>query len=92
MKDSIVSYKERGSYGNNKFRGNCSGFLIKDLIEHYQAKTILDVMAGSYTTKDICKELGLECDCFDLKEGFNALTDKLPPKKYDLISLSTPIT
>ena len=32
---SVVSYKERGKYGNPLYRGNCSGFVIKDLIEQF---------------------------------------------------------
>ena len=27
---SIVSYPDRGTYGRNDYRGNCSGLLIKD--------------------------------------------------------------
>ncbi len=36
---SIISYKERGRYGKPNYRGNCSGFIIKDLIEHFYPKT-----------------------------------------------------
>jgi len=31
--DSVISYKDRGPYGNNSYRGNCSGYVIKDLIQ-----------------------------------------------------------
>ena len=30
---SVVSYEERGNYGNNRYRGNCSGRLIEDIID-----------------------------------------------------------
>ena len=30
---SVISYKERGKYGNSNYRGNCSGYVIKDLID-----------------------------------------------------------
>ena len=30
---SIVNYEKRGDFGNPKYRGNCSGYLIKDLIQ-----------------------------------------------------------
>ena len=33
--ESVVSYMERGKYGNSKYRGNCSGFVIKDLIKQF---------------------------------------------------------
>lgn len=37
--NSILSYKERGPFGNSNYRGNCSGFVIKDLIQHYYPGT-----------------------------------------------------
>ena len=27
---SIVSYKDRGNFGDSKYRGNCTGYIIKD--------------------------------------------------------------
>jgi hypothetical protein len=36
MKSSVVSYPERGHYGKSNWRGNTSGHLIKDIIEHFQ--------------------------------------------------------
>lgn len=87
---SIVGYKKRGKWGNNKFRGNCSGYLIVDLIEHFKPKSVLDPMKGSNTTQQVCRELGVKCDSFDLRNGFDILTSKLPPKKYDLIFLHPP--
>ena len=32
---SVISYKDRGNYGNSKYRGNCSGNVIKDLISQF---------------------------------------------------------
>jgi hypothetical protein len=76
--------------GKWDYRGNCSGHLLVDLIKQYQPKNILDPMSGSYTTRDVCGELGVECDAYDLHEGFDALTDVLPPKKYYLVFLHPP--
>lgn len=87
---SVLSYPDRGPYGDNSFRGNTSGYLIRDLIIHFNAKSVLDPMAGSKTTADVCKELGVECDCFDLKEGFDAASSPLPDKRYGLIFLHPP--
>ena len=47
-------------------------------------------MAGSYTVRDVCKAYNIQCDAFDLKDGFNALTDTLPAKKYDMIFIHPP--
>ena len=63
MKCSVVSYAERGPYGSNNFRGNTSGFLIKDILLWLKPKRVLDPMAGSYTTRDVCEELGIESVC-----------------------------
>ena len=48
---SIVSYPERGSGGNNRYRGNCSPKLIEDLIAFFKPEEICDYMCGSGTTK-----------------------------------------
>jgi len=90
IENSIVSYPERGDYGSSKFRGNCSGLLIKDIVQHYGAKSLLDPMEGSGTARDVCAELGVEYDGFDILFGFDALTDILPPKKYDMIFCHPP--
>lgn len=66
---SIVSYPERGQWGNNKYRGNATGKLIIDLHKIYKFDSISDYMAGSFTTADIGKELGIITNCHDLN-GF----------------------
>lgn len=38
--ESIISYKERGKYGNALYRGNCSGFIIKDLIKQFYTNSM----------------------------------------------------
>ena len=89
MKCSVVSYPKRGLYGSNKFRGNTSGLLIKDILLWLKPKKVLDPMAGSYTTRDVCEELGIENVCLDLKQGFNALEmDFL--NEFDLVFLHPP--
>jgi len=90
IKNSVLSYPKRGPWGNNKFRGNTTGYLIKDLIEHFKPKNVLDPMCGSGTTRDVCKELKIPCDCYDLSKGFNLLQSPLPAKKYDMIFFHPP--
>lgn len=75
---SIVSYSNRGPYGSYKYPGNCSGHLVKELIIHFGAKRVLDPAAGSGTTGDVCRELGLECVQCDLKDGFDILSSEMP--------------
>ena len=69
---SIHAKNGRGPYGDSRYRGNCSGYLIRDLLKYYQPRRVLDPMAGSGTCKDVCNELHIECVAFDLKAGFDA--------------------
>jgi hypothetical protein len=48
---SVVSYPERGPYGDNKFRGNTSSFLIKGIVLWLKPKRVLDPMAGAIPLK-----------------------------------------
>lgn len=77
MNSSIVSYKDRGIGGNNKYRGNCSPALIADLIDTFHVKQISDYMCGSNTTADVAKAKGIEFNTYDLHSGFNLLTDDI---------------
>lgn len=68
---SILSYPKRGHYGNNNYRGNCTGYLIKDLIRHFQPKTFVDACEGSGTSKEVCHELDIKYFGLDLHQGFD---------------------
>ena len=71
---SIVSYPERGEWGNNKYRGNATGKLLLDLHEVYKFEEISDYMAGSFTTKDVALDLNIQSNCYDLNSGFDLMT------------------
>lgn len=80
---SIVSYKERGRYGNSNYRGNCSGFIIKDLIEHFypkaKPKKFIEIFSGGGTGKDVANELNIKNSLhLDLNNGWDALIDEIP--------------
>ena len=76
---SLHARPGRGRYGNAAFPGNCSGLLIHDLLSYYRPKFVLDPMTGSGTCRDVCRELGVHCQSFDLSSGFDA-TD---PASFD---------
>lgn len=83
--NSILSYEDRGNYGKSNWRGNCSGRLIKDLLEFYKPKCYVDAFKGSGTSDDVVKELneqGANIEYFglDLHSGFNAITDSIADK------------
>lgn len=85
MNSSIVTYEDRGSYGNSLYRGNCSGKIIKDLIQHYypgsKPKKFIEVFSGGGTGKDVAKELRINNSLhLDLINGWDALTDNIPSR------------
>lgn len=82
--ESIVSYPERGQYGKNNYRGNCSGLLIKDLISQYHLKGLSDFMVGSGTTEDVVREAGIRGDFADLNRGFDMLSMDLPNRAENI--------
>lgn len=97
---TIVSYPERGHWGNNKWRGNCSGKMVMDLLDHFRPKKVLDPMVGSGTTLDVCREKGVKAVGLDLNPafgGWDALNDDVPegadfifwhPPYHDIIKYS----
>lgn len=54
--------------GNNKYPGVTPAFIIWNLIQRYteQGDLVVDPMAGSGTTLDVCKEEGRRCICYDI--------------------------
>ena len=91
---SVVSYRARGPWGDNKYRGNCSGYLIKDLVEHYQPRSVADPMCGGNTTGDVCEWLndrgaGIEYWCSDLHKGHDATTQPIPGT-FELVFVHPP--
>lgn len=82
MLSSIMSYKERGHFGNPKYRGNTTGKIIVDLLNYYKPKRFIEVFAGGGSGFDASKSLGytnsIHLDLNPKWGGFNALTDEFP--------------
>lgn len=75
---SICSYPDRGAYGNSKYRGNCTGHIIRDFVQSYMrnsAGLVADPSIGGGTSVDVAKELGVRFKGTDLHQGFNLLLD-----------------
>lgn len=81
---SVVSYPDRGQYGNNKYRGNCSGRLIEDLIGQYKLQALSDYMVGGGTTEDVCKALNIPGRYLDLNRGFDMLSMDIPERAQNI--------
>ena len=67
-----------GPYGSRSYPGNCSGELIKDLLLYFRPQRVLDPMTGSGTCADVCREIGIECVSFDIRDG----RDAADPQSY----------
>ena len=72
---SIISFAERGSDGDNSYRGNCSGFVQQSLIEHFKINHFVDICEGGLTSRDVCKRMGVNYNGFDLKSGTDFTSD-----------------
>ena len=69
---SIHSVQPRGPYGDAAYRGNCGGYLIRDLLRYFRPRRVLDPMSGSGTCRDVCRELEIPCDTMDVRFGQDA--------------------
>ncbi|BDQ68454.1 MULTISPECIES: DNA adenine modification methylase [Shewanella] len=76
---SIASYPDRGPFGDNKYRGNCSGHIVADLIDNYlpAGGLIVDPAVGGGTSQEVAASKGVRFFGTDLHSGFNLLVDDL---------------
>lgn len=81
---SVVSYPDRGSYGNNRYRGNCSGRLITDLIDQYKIQSLSDYMVGGGTTEDVCRAKNIPGTFLDLNRGFDMMSMDIPERPENI--------
>jgi hypothetical protein len=92
---SVVSYSDRGLFGDHRYRGNCSGRLIKNLILRYGAKKVCDPMEGSGTSREVVnglnkyKKTGISYWGGDLRNGFD-LTKQELPGRFDFCWIHPP--
>lgn len=83
---TILSFPERGPWGDSKYRGNCSGFIQAFLIWKYQVSKFAELFSGSGTGYDVCKDMGISYVGADLNPtpvrpgilNVNAITDEVP--------------
>ena len=99
--ESVVSFSNRGNYGDSSYRGNCSGNILIELLKHFypgkdKPKKFIEIFSGSGTGKDVAEELGISNSLhLDLNNGWDALVDEIPsgadfifshPPYWDIIS------
>ena len=85
---SVVSNFARGKYGSSGYRGNCSGLLIKDLLNYYKPDTFSDLAVGSGTSIEVAKELGYT----DSNTTFNDLNPKFGGVDISSKDMDFPLT
>src|SRR5690625_2543418 len=81
--NSIISYPNRGKWGSSSYRGNTSGYVIKDLITHFfpnkKPRKFIEIFSGGGTGKDVTDDLGMKNSVhLDLNNGWNALVNDIP--------------
>jgi hypothetical protein len=88
---SVVSYPNRGPWGNPRYRGNCSGHLVKDLILRFKCESVFDPAEGSGTVRDVVCGINrhlkrrIRYEGRDIKNGWDVLTGPLPNAQFDLV-------
>ena len=74
---SILSFPERGPWGDASYPGNCSGYVYWDIFERLHPRVFTDPMVGGGTSVDVARELGIEAHGLDLHSGFNILKQRI---------------
>ena len=72
-----MNFPNRGPWGKSNWRGNTSGYVIKEMIEHFQPKLFVDACEGSGTSGDVCREMGIEYIGLDLYKGNDFTKDDI---------------
>jgi len=74
---SILSYSERGPWGDSQWRGNCSGHIYRELFARVKPRFFIDPMVGSGTSIEVARDMKIEALGLDLHSGFNAIRDSI---------------
>lgn len=64
--DTVLSFPNRGPWGDSRYRGNCSGWIPAYFINKYEANSVAEVFAGSGTTYDVCRDMDVRYTGIDL--------------------------
>ena len=74
---SILSFPERGPWGDPRYRGNCSGHVYRQIFEALRPRVFTDPMVGGGTSVEVAREMGIEAQGLDLHSGFNILRQRI---------------
>ena len=57
---TLLSFPDRGEWGDKKWRGNCSGWIQAFLIWKYHVDMMAELFAGSGTGSDVARDMGIK--------------------------------
>ena len=55
-----MNFPNRGPWGKSNWRGNTSGHVIREMIEHFNPTLFVDACEGSGTSGDVCRDMGID--------------------------------
>lgn len=90
---SVMSFPDRGPWGKSNWRGNTSGYVIKEMIEHFNPKLFVDACEGSGTSGDVCRDMGVDYVGLDLYKGQDFTKDDILtqlPRPADIVFTHPP--
>ena len=98
---TVLSFPDRGPWGSNKYRGNCSGYIQAFLIWKYRITKMAELFAGSGTGSDVARDMGVDYIGADLNPnpprdniigGIDALNSDVPDefRGADLVFMHPP--
>lgn len=73
---TLLSFPDRGPWGESSYRGNCSGWIQAFLIWKYHVQKLAELFAGSGTGSDVARDMGIEYIGADLNPN---------PKRSDIL-------
>jgi len=82
---SLLRYPDRGPWGQAQYFGNCTGYLLVDLLNYFSPQSVFDPMDGSGTTGEVCFDFHVAYEGRDLLHGFDLLSSPLPEHPFDLV-------
>jgi hypothetical protein len=93
---SVVSFPDRGPWGDARYRGNCSGYLVKDLILRFNCQSVFDPAEGGKTVRDVVtginkfRRRNIYYEGRDLSRDWDIVTCLMPEKKFDMVWFHPP--
>lgn len=83
---TLLSFPDRGPWGESSYRGNCSGWIQAFLIWKYHIKKLAELFAGSGTGSDVARDMEIDYIGADLNPNpkrsnilvVDAIKDEVP--------------